>query len=145
MMCREQSSYAPSQWEASLQCNDVSHWLDAYLDWSLDVPWFIILTSVEGNATKTTETFNVLNQQSPLVCWSGPSAGRTVNVVNVCRKLTREKPKPKFLRPEWCVAMFYLKCIARQIVGEWYIHVRLSNCLATYYNRCLQSYEYNPW
>ena len=29
--------YAPSQWETSLQCNDVSHWLPAYLDWSLYV------------------------------------------------------------------------------------------------------------
>ena len=27
--------YAPSQWETSLQCNDASHWLGAYLDWSL--------------------------------------------------------------------------------------------------------------
>ena len=32
---RDQSRYAPSQWETSLQCNDVSHWLGAYLDWSL--------------------------------------------------------------------------------------------------------------
>ena len=32
---RDQSRYAPSQWETSLQCNDVSHWLGAFLDWSL--------------------------------------------------------------------------------------------------------------
>ena len=32
---RDQSSYAPSQWETSLHCNDVSHWLGAYLDWCL--------------------------------------------------------------------------------------------------------------
>ena len=32
---RNQSSYAPSQLETSLHCNDVSHWLGAYLDWSL--------------------------------------------------------------------------------------------------------------
>ena len=32
---RDQSKYAPSQWETSLQCNDVSHWLGANLDWSL--------------------------------------------------------------------------------------------------------------
>ena len=31
----DQSRYAPSQWETLLQCNDVSHWLGAYLDWSL--------------------------------------------------------------------------------------------------------------
>ena len=33
--CRDQSRYAPSQWEMSLQCNDISHWLGEYLDWSL--------------------------------------------------------------------------------------------------------------
>ena len=32
---RDQSRYAPNQWEMTLQCNDVSHWLGAYLDWSL--------------------------------------------------------------------------------------------------------------
>ena len=31
----DQSRYAPSQWEKSLQCNNVSHWLGAYLDWFL--------------------------------------------------------------------------------------------------------------
>ena len=30
----DQSRYAPSPWETSLHCNDVSHWLRAYLDWS---------------------------------------------------------------------------------------------------------------
>ena len=29
------SRYAPSQWETSLLCNDVAHWLGAYLDRSL--------------------------------------------------------------------------------------------------------------
>ena len=32
---RDQSRYAPSQWETLLQCNNVFHWLGAYLDWSL--------------------------------------------------------------------------------------------------------------
>ena len=36
---RDQSSYAPSQWETLLQCNNVSHWLGAYLDWSLGRRW----------------------------------------------------------------------------------------------------------
>ena len=36
---RDQSSCAPSQWETSLQCNDVSHWLGAHLDWSLHMVW----------------------------------------------------------------------------------------------------------
>ena len=37
-MYRDQSSYVPSQWEM-LQCNNVSHWLGAYLDWSLMFTW----------------------------------------------------------------------------------------------------------
>ena len=32
---RAQSKIVPSQWETWLQCNHVSHWLGAYLDWSL--------------------------------------------------------------------------------------------------------------
>ena len=41
--CRDQSRYEPSQWETSLQCNDVFHWLGAYLDWSL---WLFAYLSV---------------------------------------------------------------------------------------------------
>ena len=40
---RDQSRCAPSQCETSLHCNDVSHWLGAYLDWSLH--WSIWMTS----------------------------------------------------------------------------------------------------
>ena len=32
---KDQSRYAPCQWATSLHCNDVSHWLGAYLDWTL--------------------------------------------------------------------------------------------------------------
>ena len=35
IMNRDQSRYTPSQWETSLHCNDVPHWLVAFLDWSL--------------------------------------------------------------------------------------------------------------
>ena len=31
---KDQSRYAPSQWETLSHFNDVSHWLGAYLDWS---------------------------------------------------------------------------------------------------------------
>ena len=34
-MNRDQSRYRSSQWEVSLQCNNISDWLGAYLDWSL--------------------------------------------------------------------------------------------------------------
>ena len=32
--CRDHFVYAPSQWEATLPCNVVSHWLGAYTKWS---------------------------------------------------------------------------------------------------------------
>ena len=32
---RDQPIYVPSQWKTLLHCNDVSHWLGAYLDSSL--------------------------------------------------------------------------------------------------------------
>ena len=32
---RDHFVYASSQWETTLQCNVVSHWLDAYTKWSL--------------------------------------------------------------------------------------------------------------
>ena len=35
--CRADSRFAPSQWETSLHCNDVSHWLGASLESVL--PW----------------------------------------------------------------------------------------------------------
>ena len=38
-MYRDQSSYASSQRETSLHCNDVAHWLGAHLDWSLYVSY----------------------------------------------------------------------------------------------------------
>ena len=34
-MPRGHFMYAPSQWETTLQCNVVSHWLGAYAEWSL--------------------------------------------------------------------------------------------------------------
>ena len=33
--CRVHFVYAPSQWETTLHCNVVSHWLGAYTKWSL--------------------------------------------------------------------------------------------------------------
>ena len=33
--CWDHFLYAPSQWETTLQCNVVSHWLDSHTKWSL--------------------------------------------------------------------------------------------------------------
>ena len=32
---RADTRFAPNQWETALLCNDVSHWLGAYLEWAL--------------------------------------------------------------------------------------------------------------
>ena len=37
MNIRVDSEFAPSQWETSLLCNDVSHWLGANLELALDI------------------------------------------------------------------------------------------------------------
>ena len=39
---RESFVYAPSQWEMTLQCNVVSHWLGAYTEWSLIIIIIIV-------------------------------------------------------------------------------------------------------
>ena len=44
--CRNQSRYAPSQWETLLHCNYISHWLGTYLDWSLQQKNMIIFISL---------------------------------------------------------------------------------------------------
>ena len=31
--------YVPSQWEPTLQCNIVSHWLGTYIKWSVNTAW----------------------------------------------------------------------------------------------------------
>ena len=37
LISRDHSVYAPNQWEMTLHCNVISHWLGAYRKWSLDV------------------------------------------------------------------------------------------------------------
>ena len=44
LLCRDYSVYVPSQWEMVLQCNTISHWLDAYTEWSLLCVFWMILT-----------------------------------------------------------------------------------------------------
>ena len=52
-----QGSYAPSQWETTLQCNVVSHWLGAYTKWSLS---FMIFIEKSSHTVILTWRFNSL-------------------------------------------------------------------------------------
>ena len=51
---RDHFVYAPSQWEMTLQCNVVSHWLGAYTKWSL------VLLSEPHRGCSNTTTLNNL-------------------------------------------------------------------------------------
>ena len=44
MISSTQQGSVSQQWETSLHCNDVSHWLGAYLDWSL--PQWVFLMEI---------------------------------------------------------------------------------------------------
>ena len=46
-MIRTDSRFAPSQWETWLQCNDVSHWLDASLD-SVSPAWYMVISAAKS-------------------------------------------------------------------------------------------------
>ena len=57
--CRDQSWYAPSQWEMSLHCNDVSHWLGSHLDWSLTLYAAIPNPLYVHNSSHDKETYDL--------------------------------------------------------------------------------------
>ena len=40
--CTRDFVYAPSQWETTLHCNVVPHWVGAYTKWSLHIKWLYI-------------------------------------------------------------------------------------------------------
>ena len=75
---RDQSRYAPSQWKMSLHCNDVFHWLGAYLDWSLPIscPHVWSIGSVLG---ETWPGFTALN--SGITLGMGSANERRYNVM----------------------------------------------------------------
>ena len=62
---RDQPRYAPSQWETALHCNDISHWLGAYLDWSLYHVniWLDILNHIWPQVIKCTMPALVILRQ----------------------------------------------------------------------------------
>ena len=47
MLDRDRFVYAPSQWEMPLECNVVSHWLGAYMKWSLLDIWQLSITDTK--------------------------------------------------------------------------------------------------
>ena len=57
--CRDDSMFAPRQWETSLQSNAVSHWLGANLESAMHYHDNAMLASWHGNAFCITDTFSV--------------------------------------------------------------------------------------
>ena len=59
------SKYAPIPWETSLHCNDVSHWLGVYLDWSLlSVLVILINTTFSHSNDECSPYFLVITHQT---------------------------------------------------------------------------------
>ena len=68
--------YAPSQWETTLQCNVVSHWLGAYTEWSL---WYYLNLNPHDKiygelSLQVNQKFNVIlcivaYDIPQLICW----------------------------------------------------------------------------
>ena len=70
--------HVPSQWETTLQCNGVSHWLGAYTKWSLDshpYPWpktLIVLINPEiaslcPDCIRVVSRFQIFRGKSPWI------------------------------------------------------------------------------
>ena len=56
-MCSDQFVYVSSQWETTLQCNVISHWLATYMEWSLCSDHFVYAS----NQWKTMLQCNVMS------------------------------------------------------------------------------------
>ena len=68
---RDQSRYSPCQWETSLHCNDISHWLGAYLHWSL---WKNrILNAMFEESINVPNKRSYLSYRTVLETMTGPS------------------------------------------------------------------------
>ena len=74
---RDQFRYAPSQWETSLHCNDVSHWLGACIDWSLALYQYRLVSYQHSchrplysqGASKQVNIHQKYNSHIAHICW----------------------------------------------------------------------------
>ena len=110
---RDQSRYAPSPWETFLHCDDVSHWLVAYLDWSLSVmlintafshsneeysPYFLVIThqtqardDIDGLMQKRRNPItNALEYFFLALCHPYKECHLWVSTVHICTATNRE-------------------------------------------------------
>ena len=74
-MDRADSRFAPSQWETTLLCNDVSHWLGASLKSAL-MEWFLSIGRVKSDKigaiwlhNAVVKFYNVFTQYDDFVVW----------------------------------------------------------------------------
>ena len=66
---RDHFVYAPNQWETTLHCNFVSHWLGTYTKWSLDQWW--ICSCHEKQCLRQTISKTAPSQQASITPDSG--------------------------------------------------------------------------
>ena len=79
---RDQFKYGPSQWEMLLQCNDISHWLGAYLDWSLLHVQTVTIPCCAQHSWHQCNHGDIFNVSPPALClWSPLDEWAAVNLI----------------------------------------------------------------
>ena len=91
IMPRDQSRYVPGQWETSLQCNDVSHWLGAYLDWSLHAIW------LHRSGSTLAQVMTCKPLPKPMLTYS------QLSIAKISLKITYLKISFKSPRGQWII------------------------------------------
>ena len=121
--CWDQSRYAPSQWETSLHCNDVSHWLSPYLDWSLQCNVWPATGALTVHLSNISSTIFPLWSQYNLRCVRTPSY---TMYINSAATLVSEFALLPFISPQTTAAyiqgsgfvLWYVRyCSLRKIMG----------------------------
>ena len=96
MLLRNQSGYGLSQWEPTLRCNVVSHWLSWYPKLSLLIYWirFIYITTLcstyvntDHNNMHRGEMRRAINMVKPTLNIQYPPRNRPVKSALICRKM----------------------------------------------------------
>ena len=80
--CRDNFVYAPSQWETTLQYNFISHWLVAYIKWSLTI-WVFLSNRLKINSL----TDNKANLRD-LIAATGLVISNWIQIVNFSARVT---------------------------------------------------------
>ena len=105
-MFRDHPVFAPSQWETTLQCNTICHWLSAYTDWSLHVTTthycnFLLWFQCSGRALRH-------NASSPTSPTGAPAPTWTPTPTHLQRSQHNQaQVEPERYKRSWCITGFH--------------------------------------